>query len=146
MPAISRKALAAVEAVTYIACKPGTAAVRSKEIAAYQKVPERYLEPVFQQLVHDKLLRSIRGPKGGYVLAKERRKLTVQEIICSVEKLEQHARQDGSPLLTKVVIPAWKDAHLSCENKLDSLTIQDLCERVQKTGVLKHAVKSDFTI
>lgn len=145
MPTISRKALSAIEAVVYIACKPGTP-IRSKEISKYQGVAERYLEPIMQEFVHQRILRGVRGPKGGYVLAKERRKVTLKEIIGVVESMENNKREGKSPLSKKVVTPLWRKANSAATAVLGDITLQDLCEEAVNSGILSQGDKPDFNI
>ncbi len=77
---LSRKTLLALEAVIDIAFNARPEPVQAKEITARQGVPQRYLEQVMQQLVRAGVLKGVRGPRGGYRLAKERRKISVGDI------------------------------------------------------------------
>ena len=70
---LTKKLMFAIEAVLDIAYHASDLPVQSKEIADRQGIPRRYLEQVLQQLVHAEILRGVRGPRGGYRLAKERR-------------------------------------------------------------------------
>jgi Rrf2 family protein len=69
---LSRKTLLALEAVIDIAYNARPEPVQAKEITSRQGVPQRYLEQVMQQLVRAGVLRGVRGPRGGYRLARER--------------------------------------------------------------------------
>src|SRR5271154_6157183 len=72
---LSRKTLLALEAVIDIAFNARPEPVQAKEITARQGVPQRYLEQVMQQLVRAGILKGVRGPRGGYRLARERRRM-----------------------------------------------------------------------
>ena len=76
MAAISRKSALAIEAVLYVALNAVDRTVRSGEITQRQNVPQRYLEPVLQALVREGVMVGVRGPRGGYKLARERRRIT----------------------------------------------------------------------
>jgi Rrf2 family protein len=145
MPTISNKALSAIEAVVYIACRPGQP-VRGKAICDYQGVAERYLEPVMQELVHQKILRGVRGPKGGYVLSKEKRKITLKDIVQICESLETRKRGGKSPIFKEIILPIWKEANSSTMDKLKNTTIQDLFDSVMNSGVIDKEDKPDFNI
>lgn len=145
MPTISRRALSAIEAVTYIACKPGTP-IRSKEISMYQGIAERYLEPIMQELVHQKVLRGVRGPKGGYVLAKERRKVSLKDIVEIVESMECTKKEGKSQLFKKVVSPVWDEANGRALESFEKITVQDLCEKAVEKEIVGKGDKPDFTI
>jgi len=77
---LPKKLLFAVEAVLDIAYNAGTQPVQSKEITARQGIPRRYLEQVLQKLVRAGILSGVRGPRGGYLLARERRRITLGDI------------------------------------------------------------------
>ena len=74
---LSRKTMLALEAVLDVAYNARPDPVQSKDITRRQGIPQRYLEQVMQQLVHKGILKGVRGPRGGYTLARERRKITV---------------------------------------------------------------------
>ena len=81
---IQKKIIYAIEAVVDIALNSGNGPVQNEEIAKRQGIPKRYLEQTLQILVKKKILVGSRGPKGGYSLAKERRKVMIADIIKSV--------------------------------------------------------------
>src|SRR5580658_11123158 len=85
---LNKKLLFAIEAVLDIAYNGGVAPVRSSEITSRQGIPRRYLEPVLQELVRHGVLVGIRGPSGGYRLARERRRISLGDIIRTVRALE----------------------------------------------------------
>ncbi len=58
-------------------------------------MPQRYLEHVMQQLVRAGILKDVRGPRGGYRLAKERRRVTVGDVVRVAESLED---EDNEPI------------------------------------------------
>ena len=74
---LSRKLMFAIEAVVDIAYHAADTPVQSKDIATRQDISRRYLEQVLQQLVREGVLRGVRGPRGGYRLARERRRVTL---------------------------------------------------------------------
>ena len=98
---LSRKTLYALEAVVDIAYNARAEPVQSKEITKRQGIPQRYLEQVMQQLVHAGILKGVRGPKGGYRLARERRRISVGEIVRVVGALE--GGEDSENLLDVVL-------------------------------------------
>ncbi len=70
----SKKLLYAIEAVVDIAYNSGGEPVQIREVTSRQGVPQRYLEQVMQRLVKSGILKGIRGPRGGYLLGRERSK------------------------------------------------------------------------
>jgi Rrf2 family protein len=148
---LSKKMLFALEAVVDIAYNSRTEPVQSKEITRRQGIPQRYLEQVLQQMVHAGILKGVRGPRGGYRLAKERRRLTVGEIVRVVSALEGNGdakdAQVTSQMGTKVIKPLWDELLDDIMQRLDGMTIEDLCERATRSGVARERRKTlDFTI
>ena len=140
---LSKKLLFAIEAVVDIAYHAGSGPVRSTDVSRRQGIPRRYLEQVLQQLVHHGILAGQRGPKGGYRLARERRRITVGEIIRIVRKLEgtidPASEPDGSEIGVKVVRPIWIDMQREMMQRLDNLTIEQLCARARDSGIMSEA-------
>lgn len=147
---ISRKMLYAVEAVVDIAYNARPEPVQSKEITRRQNIPQRYLEQVMQQLVRAGVLKGVRGPKGGYRLARERRRITVGEIVRIVAEIEANddgPGETGSALSEHVVRPLWHRMETEMMEKLEGITIQDLCDEARDGNIPSEAEKlSDFTI
>jgi len=148
---LSKKLLFAIEAVLDIAYNAGSQPVQSRDITLRQGIPRRYLEQVLQQLVRAEILTGVRGPKGGYRLARERRRITVGDISRVVRSMETAANpiEDpaGSELGHKVVRPLWLELDSEVMNRLDAISIEDLCLRAHKARVDSEANrKLDFSI
>jgi Rrf2 family transcriptional regulator, iron-sulfur cluster assembly transcription factor len=148
---LSKKLLFAIEAVLDIAYNAGPQPVQSTEITGRQGIPRRYLEPVLQQLVRAGILTGVRGPRGGYRLARERRRITLGEIVRVVQALERSedaiARDSGPELGVRVVRPLWQELRDEVMARLDTVTIEDLCLRAHRVGIPgEFDAKLDFTI
>ena len=148
---LSKKTLFAIEAVVDIAYHSGGQPVQSGDITRRQGIPRRYLEQVLQRLVRAKILSGIRGPRGGYSLARERRRITVGEIIRVVRTMESTVdlmtEENGSELATKVIRPIWVELQSEIMGRLDTMTIEDLCSRANERGVVSEGRENlDFTI
>jgi len=147
----SKKTLFAIEAVLDIAYHSGGEPVRSREITRRQGIPRRYLEQTLQQLVRSGILIGVRGPRGGYRLARERRRISVGEIVRVVRALEAAEDEDGdlpsSELGKKVIRPTWADLQEEIMKRLDAIAIDDLCTRAFQSGIVSEVAQSmDFTI
>ena len=148
---LSKKLLFAIEAVVDIAYHAGPGPVRSTDISRRQGIPRRYLEQVLQQLVHKGILSGQRGPRGGYRLARERRRITVGEIIRVVRELENGgdptAEEDGSDLGRRVIRPIWTEMQQEMMERLDRLTVEELCNRAREAGIRRATPEvPDFSI
>ncbi|HEY0280997.1 MAG TPA: Rrf2 family transcriptional regulator [Rhizomicrobium sp.] len=146
---LSRKTLLALEAVIDIAFNARPEPVQAKEITARQGVPQRYLEQVMQQLVRAGILRGVRGPRGGYRLAKERRRISVGDIVRAAESIEEESDESAprSELGSQIVSPFIQTLQGDIMAKLDAITIEDLCQRARAAGVeTGDSITADFTI
>lgn len=149
MMRFTRKLALAVEAVLDIAYHASDTPVQSREIAERQGVPRRYLEQVLQHLVRANILRGVRGPRGGYRLARERRRIVLGEIVRIVSELEtaEAGPEEGSELGSRVLAPIWRELEDEAIQRLDSITIEDLCRTARSSGVeVDNRAQPDFTI
>jgi len=150
---LSRKTLLALEAVIDIAYNARPEPVQAREITARQGVPQRYLEQVMQQLVRAGILKGIRGPRGGYRLARERRRIFVGEVIRIATSFDTDGDElsGGSELGRRVVMPIIASLQEEVMQKLDLITIEDLCAKARESGLECSDSESqgplaDFTI
>ncbi|MGB8274171.1 MAG: Rrf2 family transcriptional regulator [Alphaproteobacteria bacterium] len=148
---LSKKLLFAIEAVLDIAYNAGSQPVQSREITLRQGIPRRYLEQVLQQLVRANILTGVRGPKGGYRLARERRRITVGDITRTVRAMETASNPiddpAGSELGHKVVRPLWVELGEGVMRDLDTISIEDLCLRARNENIESEANRRlDFSI
>ena len=148
---LSRKTLLALEAVIDIAFNARPEPVQAKEITARQGVPQRYLEQVMQQLVRAGVLKGVRGPRGGYRLARERRRISVGDVVRvaeSIEDGEEERIKPRSDLGQRVVAPLIQSLQDDVMARLDSITIEDLCQRARNQGGQPEdaGAGADFTI
>ena len=147
---LSRKTLLALEAVIDIAFNARPEPVQAKEITARQGVPQRYLEQVMQQLVRAGVLKGVRGPRGGYRLAKERRRISVGDVVRVAESLEDEESEVIDPrsdLGIRIVSPLIQSLQDEVMSRLDAISIEDLCQRARAVGVdCGGGSTADFTI
>ena len=134
---LSRKTMLALEAVIDIAYNSGSDPVQAKEITARQGVPHRYLEQVMQQLVRAGILKGVRGPRGGYRLARERKRISVGDVVrvaMSVDANGEHF-DGGSELGRRVVMPLMASLQSGVMEKLNEISIEDICQRARASGL-----------
>ena len=148
---LSKKLMFAIEAVVDIAYHAGPGPVRSSDISRRQGIPRRYLEQVLQHLVHKGVLAGQRGPRGGYRLARERRRITVGEIVRIVREVEGSGdpaeAPSGSQIGIQVVRPIWLNMQREMMTRLDKLTVEELCDRARASNIESEAVQvPDFSI
>src|SRR5262245_58407149 len=89
MPLLPRKSILAITAVIDIALNARGRPVAAKALATRHSLPPRHLEPVLQALVRHGILKGVRGPRGGYELARERNRITVDEIMRAASTVDE---------------------------------------------------------
>jgi Rrf2 family transcriptional regulator, iron-sulfur cluster assembly transcription factor len=145
MSLLPRKGLLAIAAVLDVALNGRDRPVSAKALAARHGLPPRHLEPVLQALVHDGILRGVRGPHGGYALARERGRIAIDEIVRAAATV----RDDdaiASPLIADVVSPAVAEAERAFSGALSRINVDDLARRVEASGRRDGSAEIDFTI
>lgn len=138
MMSLSRRSLLAIAAVVDIALHARPTPVSAKSLAGRHNLPPRHLETVLQALVHAGLLKGIRGPKGGYELARERRKITAGDIARTIMNTVQDSDEETEPhseLIKIVVSPLIQQGTERFLEALDAITIEDLCHDAEAHNV-----------
>ncbi len=132
MSLLSRKALLTVAAVIDVALHARGQLVSAKDLAARHDLPARHLEPVLQALVRAGVLKGVRGPRGGYELARERRRISINDILQAAGAREaDDVEHPGSNLLQQVVAPAVAQAEKAFVAALSKITIEELAQRAE---------------
>ena len=148
---LSKKMMFAIEAVLDIAYHSSSEPVQSRDITRRQGIPRRYLEQALQHLVRNGLLIGVRGPRGGYRLARERRRITIGDIVRVVSEMESNNQliedTPGYELGHKVVRPLWLNLRNEMMARLDKLSVDDLCSHADQAGIISEGRQNlDFTI
>src|SRR5262245_41256042 len=107
MPLLPRKGILAIAAVIDIALHARGRPVAAKSLATRHRLPPRHLEPVLQALVRQGILKSVRGPRGGYELAREARRVSADEILRAAGTDDEigDAPFASSSMVSQVVVP-----------------------------------------
>jgi Rrf2 family protein len=134
MALLPRKGLLAIAAVIDVALHGKGQPVSAKALAARHSLPARHLEPVLQALVRMGILRGIRGPRGGYELARERRRITADDILRAAGTIEEAGDPPataGSALLNDVVVPAIAQAERAFSIALSRISLDELVRKAE---------------
>jgi len=106
------------------------------EIAARQSIPERYLEQMMTALRRGGFVRSSRGPRGGYVLARSPQAVTLAEVLICLEGGPDKPTSDQQSVEQTVV------ANLSAQlrqRRMATLEDTSLADLVQERDALLQA-------
>jgi len=131
MSLLPRKGLLAIAAVIDVALNARERPVSARKLAARHNLPPRHLEPVLQALVHEGIFQGVRGPRGGYALARERGRISVADILRVAGTDEEALGAKGSRILDEVVLPALTDAERRFTAALAQLSVEDLTRRAE---------------
>jgi Rrf2 family transcriptional regulator, iron-sulfur cluster assembly transcription factor len=136
MPLLPRKGILAITAVIDIALNARGRPVAAKALATRHRLPPRHLEPVLQALVRHGILKGIRGPRGGYELAREQHRITADDILRAAGTVDEidGAALAQSLLLSKVVMPALGAAENAFSAALARINVEDLAHSAQGLG------------
>jgi Rrf2 family transcriptional regulator, iron-sulfur cluster assembly transcription factor len=143
----STKSRYGVRALFDMAYHSGTLPVQIKDISRRQAISPRYLEQIFQDLKKGGLLKSKRGPQGGYQLTMKPHEITVRDIVLAAEgevalvdciaekeKDEQKCDFDSRCVTQKI----WMEATTRLNEYLASVTLKDLCDEAKNLGIEKE--------
>jgi Rrf2 family protein len=82
---MSRAAQVAMQASMLLALEPYGKLIRVRDLAARLDIPAPYLSQVCHQLVKAGVLRSAKGPTGGFGLLKPARDIVVSDVVCALD-------------------------------------------------------------
>lgn len=138
-----KKLALALEAVCDIAYHGGVDPVQSQDIARRLNLPRRHLEQVMQQMVRAGILKGVRGPRGGYRLARERRRISVADVLQVVRGLDPGTAEEEprphSALGVCVMQPFWLEIEAALIARLQGVTVEELCQRAERHHVPREA-------
>ncbi|WP_017318636.1 RrF2 family transcriptional regulator [Mastigocladopsis repens] len=121
--------------IALAACYFTGESLQIREIAARQNIPNRYLEELLATLRRGGLIKSIRGVKGGYVLARDPRKITLLDAFRCIEGLDADVPDKTSTsktVETEVIQEMWEEARQAAYSVLQKYTLHDVCEQRAK--------------
>jgi Rrf2 family protein len=139
MSFVPPRGVLAVLAVVDIALNTDQRPLSAKLLAARYNLAPRYLEPMLQMLVKVGVLCGIRGPHGGYRMAKPPSELTVDDIFraalaCSTDPLPFLGK---NPLVARVIAPSLDHAEHTFSQALSSVTIEVFATRAAALGLTR---------
>ncbi len=85
-----------------------------------------------QPLVRDGILKGLRGPRGGYALARDCRHVTVSDVLRAVGTVDSLEERPASDLVLNVVLPALAAAEHEFERTLNRIKLEDMVRQAQK--------------
>ena len=143
---IQKRIIYAIEAVLDIALNAGVNPVQNLAVAKRQGIPKRYLEQTLQILVKNNILVASRGPRGGYRLVKERRKIKILDIIKSVateKEVNELYKSNISKIIIQPMINKFLEESMVYLNKI---SVEDIYNQYKQKNKDNSNKKVDFVI
>jgi Rrf2 family protein len=140
---LSTRARYGTRALLDLAIQGSGEPVSLKDIAKRQQISLQYLEHLMTPLITAGMVRSVRGPKGGVLLAKLPEQITLSEIIQLLEGSIAPVDCVDNPKLCPrselcVTRDIWDEVKKAMEGVLQTTTLQSLIEQQEKKKTLKQ--------
>jgi len=139
---LTTKGRYAVTAMLDLAIHQGIGPIALADIAQRQGISLSYLEQLFSRLRKRSLVSSVRGPGGGYNLARDAAEIFIAEVITAVDESMDTTRcggahncQSDGPCLTHDL---WQDLSERIYDYLNHISLQDLVERKGVQAVVQR--------
>ncbi len=100
-----------------------------RQIAAQQHIPDRYLEQLLATLRRGGFVRSQRGAKGGYTLARDPWQISLLDVINCIEGLDAQTadpKQASQTVEGTIIHEVWQEAQSAVDSVFQRYTLQDL--------------------
>ena len=142
---LSTRSTYGMRALVELVLAQGRGPISAALIAKRQDLSVAYLEQLLHRLKKHGLVSSIRGPRGGYVLAKDPHRITMADVVGILDG-ENGVRNGKSrePIrrtlangrhAQRITQAVWRCVHERITESLGSVTLQDLCDEVQAGAV-----------
>lgn len=131
---LSSRARYGMRAILELAIEYGKPPLQIKTIAEREDISNKYLEQLIAMLKAAGLVRSIRGPRGGYLLAKPPAEITLKEVFTTLEgpmiPAECLEHPEFCPrCMDCATREIWAELQVAVNGVLESQTLADLVER-----------------
>ena len=133
----------AVTALLDLAMQRSKGPVKLAEISKRQQISLSYLEQLFTKLRQRELVNSVRGPGGGYCLAKEMEHVSVADIILAVDEPIDSTQCGGKENCHNdnkcITHDLWKNLNALIFNHLGSINLKQLVDeqKLNKENIIK---------
>lgn len=102
-------------------------------IAERRKISEKYLEQILSSLRHFKLIKGMKGSKGGYVLSKKADKITMSDVLNALDALLLNndipeVDDDSSELYQTINEVLWNKIEINMKDYASSITVAMLAD------------------
>jgi len=161
---LSTRSTYGIRALVELALTAGHGPISATSIAGHQGLPIAYLEQLLHRLKCHGLVSSVRGPRGGYVLARDAQRITMADVVGVLDGHLGGRNGDGKGLMPNgrtagrsvegkrrgrdprrpsrevqhhaqgIARVVWRCVYERLARSLSGVTLQDLCDEVQATA------------
>ncbi len=146
---ISTKSTYSMRAMFELALHYNRGPLSVSYISRRQRISLPYLEQLLSRLRRRGLVKSVRGPKGGYMLSKKPKEITVGDVVRALDgNIAPLHCVNGKPFEKRckmasccVIKDVWKRLKKTMDDLLDDITLKDICNDAKKRGIdriIKH--------
>jgi Rrf2 family iron-sulfur cluster assembly transcriptional regulator len=133
---ITTKGRYGVRAVLFLASAYYNRPVSIKKIAQVEEISPEFLEQIFFQLKKAGIIKSHRGPGGGFILSKNIADITILDILSALDEklyIVPCAKGNGCSRIEQCIARGlWKDLSEIVANYFSNITIKDIIEKNKK--------------
>ncbi len=133
---LGTKARYAVMAMVELAACDRSKPTRLKEISERQEIPLAYLEQIFSLLRQHGLVQSVKGPGGGYTLARERSAISIAQVVAAVDETTKMTRCEAHNATGCMASKArclthglWEGLEKQINHYMSGISLDDVCTR-----------------
>ena len=108
---------------------PNKKPLQIQDIAKKQGIPTRYLVQILIRLKSMKLVKSVRGKEGGYLLSKNPKEIHLGNVLRELEGPLFPVVENTSAQETNVFFEIWQKADKAIADVVDPVTFEDLCRK-----------------
>jgi Rrf2 family cysteine metabolism transcriptional repressor len=144
---LSTKGRYGTRSMLELALRRGSGPVLIKQVAAAQEIPVKYLEHVLTLLRVAGLVKAYRGPRGGYVLARDPAEITLNQMLTALEGPIslvhcQEMPEECARSKTCVTQDIWTDISTRMTDFMDGITLKDIVgmhhKKVKAAGITEE--------
>ena len=144
---LSTKSRYGLRALFDIAYNSGMLPAQIQDISRRQEISPRYLEQIFQKLKKKGILKSKRGPQGGYILARSPDDITVKDVVIATEGglalvdcIGEGKNKKGDCVFNGgcVTQTVWEEAGAKLDEYFSTVNLKTLCDRAHAMGIKRE--------
>ena len=129
----------ALRAVIYLGEREGDGTIRVDEVAEALDVPKNYLSKILHSLVKQKVLRSLRGPRGGFELARPATEVTLYDVVSPFDDIEARrtcllGRKECSDTNPCAIHGHWREVATRVATFFRETTVAEVVSSAEELG------------